>query len=109
MSSSRSAAKGKGKAVLHPSQIQVRGVDDSPLWNHVKVTGGASVEVAIGIGCATTATRRPEVKGTSPPSVPVAFSLDRLAGYWWQKSSKVPYFQGQQNHANMRCVVLEIF
>ncbi|KAK3017179.1 hypothetical protein RJ639_007122 [Escallonia herrerae] len=42
MSSSRSAAKGKGKAVLRPSQIQVGGVDDSPLWNHVKVTGGAS-------------------------------------------------------------------
>ncbi|KAK3019469.1 hypothetical protein RJ639_005153 [Escallonia herrerae] len=44
MSSSRSAAKGKCKAVLRPSQIQVGGVDDSPLWNHVKVTGGASGE-----------------------------------------------------------------
>ncbi|KAK2976672.1 hypothetical protein RJ640_004273 [Escallonia rubra] len=42
MSSSRSAAKGKGKAALRPSQIQVGGVDDSPLWNHVKVTGGAA-------------------------------------------------------------------
>ncbi|KAK2995670.1 hypothetical protein RJ640_006130, partial [Escallonia rubra] len=35
-------AKGKGKVVLRPSQIQVGGVDDSPLWNHVKVTGGAA-------------------------------------------------------------------
>ncbi|KAK3014758.1 hypothetical protein RJ639_007943 [Escallonia herrerae] len=42
MSSSRSATKGKGKAILRPSQIQVGGVDDSPLWNHVKVTGSAS-------------------------------------------------------------------
>ncbi|KAK2977697.1 hypothetical protein RJ640_026837 [Escallonia rubra] len=41
MSSSRSM-KGKGKAVLRPSQIQAGGFDDSPLWNHVKVTGGAA-------------------------------------------------------------------
>ncbi|KAK3040180.1 hypothetical protein RJ639_028430 [Escallonia herrerae] len=41
MSSSWSV-KGKGKAVLRPSQIQAKGFDDSPLWNHVKVTGGAT-------------------------------------------------------------------
>ncbi|KAK2976448.1 hypothetical protein RJ640_015571 [Escallonia rubra] len=58
MSSSRSTVKGKGKAVLRPSQIQLEGFDESPLWNHVKVTGGAAlVEVTIGIGCAITATR----------------------------------------------------
>ncbi|KAK3017142.1 hypothetical protein RJ639_007438 [Escallonia herrerae] len=39
---SRSAVKGKGKAVLRPSQIQLGGFDESPLWNHVKVTGGAA-------------------------------------------------------------------
>ncbi|KAK2999004.1 hypothetical protein RJ639_023637 [Escallonia herrerae] len=42
MSSSRSAVKGKGKAVLRPSQIQLGGFDESPLWNHVKLTGGAA-------------------------------------------------------------------
>ncbi|KAK2980059.1 hypothetical protein RJ640_028788 [Escallonia rubra] len=41
MSSSRSV-KGKGKVVLRPSQNQVGGFDDSPLWNHVKVTGGGA-------------------------------------------------------------------
>ncbi|KAK3011768.1 hypothetical protein RJ639_012434, partial [Escallonia herrerae] len=42
ISSSRSAVKGKGKAVLRPSEIQLGGFDESPLWNHVKITDSYS-------------------------------------------------------------------